>query len=111
MKSIAQNSGRRTTFNWALIWFPPINLWSVPSKMEHPFLSVKEIKDTMTIEQIQEKIRMLADRLRFAYNTGNGPLINQLHMVYEVYTNAQIEKLNELFSSDGKDHQNKIDIK
>lgn len=79
--------------------------------MEHPFLSVDEIKESMTLEEIQEKIGMLVDRLNFAHTTGNGPLITQLNMVYEAYTRAQKEKVEEMFSSDGKDHDNKIDIK
>jgi hypothetical protein len=79
--------------------------------MEHPQLDVTEIKESHTLDQLQEKIGQLTDRLRFAYQTQNQALINQLNMVLECYTRAQMEKLDEMFKSNDQDNQSgKIDI-
>lgn len=80
--------------------------------MEHPALDVNQIKEELTLEEIQEKIRGLTDRLSFAHQTQNQTLIHQLQMVYEVYSRAQMEVLNEMFGNDpNKDNQSdKIDI-
>jgi uncharacterized membrane protein (DUF106 family) len=79
--------------------------------MEHPALDVNTIKEELTLEEIQGKVRELNERMSFAYRTQNQPLIDQLQMVYEVYTRAQLEKLNEMFGSSGDDNQSeKIDI-
>ena len=79
--------------------------------MEHPGLSVREIKETLTIDEMQSKISDVNSRLNFSYRTGNQQLINQLNMVLETYTRAYQETLNEMFGND-KDDPNKgiIDI-
>jgi uncharacterized membrane protein (DUF106 family) len=78
--------------------------------MEHPSLNVAQLKKEHTLEEIQNKIRDIVTRLNFAYRTGNQPMINQLQMVYESYSRAQLEMVNELFNGDGNNHQGKIDI-
>ena len=80
--------------------------------MEHPSLSVEQIKKDLTLEQIQEKMSELQKRLRFAYRIGNQQMINQLTMMYNVYTRAQAELLNELFGDDGDgpNLDDKIDV-
>jgi hypothetical protein len=77
--------------------------------MEHPGVSVTQIKADMSIEAIQQKITDLSSRLRFAYSIQNQPLIGQLNMVMAVYQRAYQELLNEMFSTTG-DVLNKIDI-
>jgi len=79
--------------------------------MEHPGVDIAQIKEELTLEQVQGKINDLNNRMTFAYRTGNQSLINQLDMVLEVYTRAQREKLEEMFGNkDGPDLDGKIDI-
>jgi len=79
--------------------------------MEHPALDVLQIKNDLTIEEIQSKVMDLNKRMTFAYRTGNQSLINQLSMVLEVYTRAQRELLDEMFGNkDGPDLNGKIDV-
>jgi hypothetical protein len=80
--------------------------------MEHPGLDVNKIKEELNLEEIQVKIKEISNRLRFAYQTNNQQLINQLAMVMETYTRAQMEKLNEMFGNDKEEASltGKIDI-
>ena len=64
--------------------------------MEHPFLNKSDLKD-LSVEQLQEKLSSLTEKLTFAYRTGNGPLIHQLQMVLETYRNQFTTKMDELF--------------
>jgi len=64
--------------------------------MEHPFINKAELKD-LTVEQLQEKMSSITNKLTFAYRTGNGPLIHQLQMVLETYRNQFTSKMDELF--------------
>ena len=52
--------------------------------MEHPFINDLSGK---SLEEIQETISDLTNKLTFAYRTQNGPLVNQLQMVIESYKN------------------------
>ena len=70
--------------------------------MEHPAVDVRQIKDEMTLEEIQNKIADLYKRLGFALRMGNQPLVNQINMVLEAYQRAQREILTEMFSEDGE---------
>ena len=72
--------------------------------MEHPGLDVSKIKEDMSIEEIQTKLKDIISKLNFAYSTGNTALITQLQMGKETYTRAQMEKLNEMFGGDDDDH-------
>jgi hypothetical protein len=63
--------------------------------MEHPFIN--DLSDK-SLEELQDAISGLMNKLNFAYRTGNGPLINQLQMVIESYRNQQRKKMDEIFS-------------
>lgn len=73
--------------------------------MEHPFIN--NLSD-LTLEQLQEKLSDITNKLNFAYRTGNGPLINQLKMVYESYKNEHGKKLDEIINK--QKSKTKIDI-
>lgn len=63
--------------------------------MEHPFINDLSGK---SLEELQETISNLNNKLTFAYRTGNRPLINQLQMVLESYRNQQRKKMDEIFA-------------
>lgn len=75
--------------------------------MEHPFINKDDLKD-LSVEQLQEKMSNLTEKLTFAYRTGNGPLIHQLQMVLETYRNQMTKKMDELFEK--QNIKNKINI-
>lgn len=75
--------------------------------MEHPFLAAVDLKE-LTLEQLQEKISDLNNKLSFAYRTGNGPLIHQIQMVLESYRTAYSNKMDEIMKKQKID--TKIDI-
>lgn len=64
--------------------------------MEHPFIDKASLKE-LSVEQIQEKMLDLNNKITFAYRTGNQPLIDQLTMVIETYRNVFTTKMDELF--------------
>lgn len=80
--------------------------------MEHPGVDINQIKEDLTLEEIQEKLRDLYMRQSFAYKTNNQAMLNQIEMIIEVYARAQMEILDEMFSSDedGPDLDGKIDV-
>ena len=80
--------------------------------MEHPGIDINQIKRDLSIEEIQEKLRELYKRQAFAYQTNNTPMLSQIEMVIEVYSRAQMEMLEEMFSpgGDGPDLDDKIDV-
>ncbi len=51
-----------------------------------------------SLDELQEAISGLNNKLTFAYRTGNGPLIHQLQMVLESYRNQQRKKMDEIFA-------------
>ena len=63
--------------------------------MEHPFIN--DLSDK-SLEELQDTISSLNNKLTFAYRTGNGPLIHQLQMVIESYKNQQCKKMDEIFA-------------
>jgi len=63
--------------------------------MEHPFINDLSGK---SLEELQEAISSLNNKLTFAYRTGNRPLINQLQMALESYRNQQHKKMDEIFA-------------
>ena len=63
--------------------------------MEHPFLDRNALTEK-SLEEIQTSIADLMNKLTFAHRTGNGALINQLHMVIESYRNEASKKLDEV---------------
>jgi len=82
------------------------------TSMEHPGLDIVQIKKDLSLEEIQSKVNDLHKRMAFAYTTGNHDMMYQLEMMLEVYTRAQMEVLNEMFSpdGDGPDLDGKIDV-
>jgi DNA-binding PucR family transcriptional regulator len=50
--------------------------------MEHPLISNL---DSLTVEELQEKINELNKKLGIAYRTGNAQLCNQIRMALESY--------------------------
>lgn len=73
--------------------------------MEHPFINNLGDK---TLEELQDAVSGLMNKLTYAYRTGNGPLIQQLHMALESYKNQQSKKMDELF--DKQKMKNTINI-
>ena len=63
--------------------------------MEHPFAPDLSQK---TIEELQEGISGIMNKLTFAYRTSNGPLIHQLQMMLESYRTQYSKKMDEAFS-------------
>jgi hypothetical protein len=57
--------------------------------MEHPLIPNL---DTLSSDDLLEKISELNRKLGIAYNTGNGHLCNQLRMAIESYQNKYNEK-------------------
>lgn len=62
--------------------------------MEHPFSP--DLKDK-SLEELQEGITSLMNKLTFAYRTGHSSLIHQLTMMLETYKNQYNKKMDELF--------------
>lgn len=73
--------------------------------MQHPFIGDLSEK---TLEELQNTISSLMEKLTFAYRTQNGPLINQLLMAVDSYKTEYNKKMDELIKK--QDMQNKINI-
>lgn len=61
--------------------------------MQHPFIN--DLSDK-SLEELQNTLSELNNKLTFASRTGNRPLINQLLMVIESYRSAYDKKMDEL---------------
>lgn len=72
--------------------------------MEHPFLSSNDLKEK-SIEEIQEAMSNLMNKLTFAYRTQNGPLIHQLQMVLESHRTQYFKKMDEVFDKQKLNNQ------
>lgn len=72
--------------------------------MEHPFLSSKDLEDK-TLEEIQDSMSSIMDKLTFAYRTQNGPLIHQLQMVLESHRTQYFRKMDEIFDKQKLNNQ------
>jgi len=64
--------------------------------MEHPFINNISNK---SLEDLQQTISSLTEKLNYAYRTGNRPLINQITMAIESYKNAYSKKMDEILKS------------
>jgi hypothetical protein len=73
--------------------------------MEHPF--ILNLSDK-TVEELQNTISSLTNKLTFAYRTGNQPLVNQLTMAMESYKKEYSKKMDDMVKK--KDLENKINI-
>jgi hypothetical protein len=65
--------------------------------VEHPFLSSADLADK-SIEEIQDAMSNLMNKLTFAYRTQNGPLIHQLQMVLESHRTQYFKKMDDVFA-------------
>ncbi len=72
--------------------------------MEHPFLSSADLADK-SIEEIQDAMSNLMNKLTFAYRTQNGPLIHQLQMVLESHRTQYFKKMDEVFAKQKLNNQ------
>lgn len=72
--------------------------------MEHPFLASTDLEDK-TMEELQDSIGNIMNKLTFAYRTGNGPLIHQLQMVLESYRTQYFKKMDEVFAKQKLNNQ------
>lgn len=61
--------------------------------MLHPFIN--DLSDK-SLDDLQNTISNLNNKLTFAYRTGNGPLIHQLSMVLESYRTEYNKKMDDL---------------
>jgi hypothetical protein len=75
--------------------------------MEHPFVDKAEL-EKKTLEELQETVSGLTNKLTFAYRTGNGPMIQQLQLILETYKNQYRKKMDEIFEK--QKLNNKINI-
>lgn len=77
--------------------------------MEHPLIS--DI-DSLTIEQLQDRINDLSKKLAYAQRT-NADLARQIGMALETFRNKYNEKQQQIYDAAKKsvnDYSNKIDI-
>ncbi len=65
------------------------------SGMHHPFIN--DLSDK-TIEELQEAIGDLTQKITFAHRIQNQPMINQLDMIMNSYKTEQKKKLDKLFA-------------
>jgi hypothetical protein len=72
--------------------------------VEHPFLSSADLADK-SIEEIQDAMSNLMNKLTFAYRTQNGPLIHQLQMVLESHRTQYFKKMDEVFAKQKLNNQ------
>jgi hypothetical protein len=72
--------------------------------MEHPFLSSKDLEDK-SIEEIQDSMSNLMNKLTFAYRTQNGPLIHQLQMILESHRTQYYKKMDDVFAKQKLNNQ------
>ena len=72
--------------------------------MEHPFLSSNDLKEK-SIEEIQDAMSNLMNKLTFAYRTQNGPLIHQIQMVLESHRTQYFKKMDEVFDKQKLNNQ------
>ena len=72
--------------------------------MEHPCLASTDLEGK-TIEELQDSIGNIMNKLTFAYRTNNGPLIHQLQMVLESYRTQYFKKMDEVFAKQKLNNQ------
>lgn len=63
--------------------------------MEHPFIDSTELSK-QSIENLQDTISSLLNKLTYAHRTGNRALINQLEMALSSYRGQLRKKMDEL---------------
>lgn len=73
--------------------------------MKHPFINDLSNK---SLEELQEAMTSLTNKLTFAHRTGNGPLIHQLQMVIESYRAEASLRLDDVLKK--QNIQSKVNI-
>jgi hypothetical protein len=73
--------------------------------MEHPFIN--DLSDK-TIEQIQDTISSLHQKLTFAYRTGTSALIQQLNMALDSYRKEYQTKIDSMIKKQNIEGQVRI---
>ena len=73
--------------------------------MEHPFIT--DLSDK-SIEQLQETISGLHQKLTFAQRTGNSPLIQQINMLIESYRKEYQKKIDAMIKKQNIEGQVRI---
>ena len=73
--------------------------------MEHPFIN--DLSDK-TIEQLQDTISSLQQKLTFAYRTGNSALIQQLNMALDSYRKESHPKIDAMIKKQNIEGQVRI---
>jgi len=64
--------------------------------VNHPFISNLSNK---SLEELQQTLSELMNKLTFAHRMGNGPLIHQLNMAIESYRVAYTDKMNDMIKT------------
>lgn len=64
--------------------------------MNHPSISNLSNK---SLEELQQTLSELMNKLTFAHRMGNGPLIHQLNMAIESYRVAYTDKMNDMIKT------------
>lgn len=75
--------------------------------MEHPLIGNL---DSLSTEELTEKVSELNKKLGIAYRTGNGHLCNQLRMALESYNSKLREKQNKESEATSQNFDDKIKI-
>lgn len=78
------------------------------SGMHHPFIN--DLSDK-SIEELQEAISDLTNKITFAHRIQNQPMINQLDMILNSYKSEQKKKLDKLFAEKEIGDNIKVDRK
>lgn len=76
--------------------------------MQHPFITDLS---NLSLEEIQNKITDLNNKLNFAYRTGKGPMIHQINMVIESYRAEYSKKMDEMIKKQNLKTQINIEKK
>lgn len=78
--------------------------------MEHPLITNA---DTLTVDELSQRITDLTQKYRIAQNTGNAHLCQQILMALETYRNKFQEKTKEMYAkqTNNADLSQKIQIR
>lgn len=75
--------------------------------MEHPLIGNL---DSLTVDELSEKIADLNLKLTIGMRSGNGHLCNQLRMAIESYQNKYQQRLKESYQKNNTNFDDKINI-
>lgn len=78
--------------------------------MEHPLINNV---DSLTVEELQDRISDLTRKLAWASRSGNANLVNQIRLALNTFTAKYQQKQQELWNArnrSGTDYSDKIDI-